>query len=361
MRKSESETASAEGATGPEGTVAVAVSSEAPDWDWFLEERPEATIYHDPRWGQVMRRAYGNRPLYLTARGDDGTVRGALQLVLQKSVLFGTHLCSLPYFDASGILAEDHSAREALLNECRLLREAENADHLELRQIEPVSDSLPTRTDKVTMWLDLPEAADTLWDDLKGKVRNQVRKPTKAGMTAEEGGAELIDEFCSVYERTMRDLGSPPHSRRFFRAVLEAFAGEARLFVVRDNDLAVASGFLLTRRGTAHLPWAASDWRYRKDCPNMLLYWEMLKCACESGANRFDFGRSTRDAGTYRFKKQWGAGEVPLHWQFILPDGESLPELRPDSAKYRFLTACWRKLPVGVARLLGPGLIAKLS
>jgi serine/alanine adding enzyme len=361
MRKNETQSGVVGRNNGGGANLRVEVSSDVPDWSAFLVDRSDATIYHDPRWGQVMQRGYGNRPFYLTARDEDGSVVGIAQLVLQKSLLFGTHLCSLPYFDASGILAADESAREALLDEARSLREEHRADHLELRQMEPVSDSLPTRTDKVTMWLDLPSDADALWDGLKAKVRNQVRKPTKAGMEAIRGGSELLDQFCAVYEQTMRDLGSPPHSRRFFREVLGAFGEDVSLFLVQDGEDTVASGLLLLCDGRAHLPWAASDWSRRNDCPNMLLYWEMLKFACQRQAETFDFGRSTREAGTYRFKRQWGAREIPLHWQFILPEGRSLPELRPDSAKFRFLTACWRKLPVRLARMLGPRLIAKLS
>ncbi len=361
MRKNETQSGVAGRSDGGGGNLRVEVSSDVPDWSAFLAGQPAATIYHDARWGQVMQRAYGNQPFYLTARDEDDSVCGILQLVLQKSLLFGRHLCSLPYFDASGILADQPAAVEALLSAARSMRKEHRADHVELRQMEPVRDSLPTRTDKVTLWLNLPPDADALWDGLKAKVRNQVRKPAKAGMEATHGGGELLDEFCAVYERTMRDLGSPPHSRRFFREVLDAFGDDVSLFLVRDGQQAVASGLLLLRDGTAHLPWAASDFSRRKDCPNMLLYWEMLKFACQQGAGTFDFGRSTREAGTYRFKRQWGAQEIPLHWQFILPEGESLPQLRPDSGKYRFLTACWRRLPVSLARLVGPRLIAKLS
>jgi len=75
----------------------------------------------------------------------------------------------------------------------------------------------------------------------------------------------------------------------------------------------------------------------------------------------FDFGRSTRDSGTYRFKAQWGAKEVPLYWCYILRPGDKIPDLRPESPKYRLATALWRRLPVGIARLIGPRIIAKLS
>ena len=57
------------------------------------------------------------------------------------------------------------------------------------------------------------------------------------------------------------------------------------------------------------VPWASSLREYFSLCPNNLLYWEMIRWGCKNGYQRFDFGRSSPDSGTYRFKKQWGAKE----------------------------------------------------
>ena len=340
--------------------VAITVCNADPPWSEYLGRNPQATLFHDPRWGAVMEKAYGNRPYYLTARRGDAIV-GVLPLILQKSLLFGTHLCSLPYFDAAGILADNAAAAGALLAEARHLMEQTRAGWVELRYADPVADSLPSRTDKVTLRLPLPRDPDELWKGFDAKVRNQIRKAEREGIAIEQGGQELAEAFCGVYVRTMRDLGSPPHSLRFFRLVTERFAAASRLFVARLGEQVVAASFTLTDAAGTRVPWAASDWRFRGSNANMLVYWHMLKGACEGGSACFDFGRSTRDSGTYRFKKQWGAQEVPLHWHYILPPGGSVPDIRPDSPKYRLAVGLWRRLPLGVVRLLGPRLIAKLS
>jgi len=340
--------------------IDVDVRGQADDWREYLDRSAGATLYHEPRWGRLMAVVYGNHPHCLTARRS-GKVVGLLQLVEQKSVLFGHRLCSVPYFDAAGILADDDDARRVLIAEANSLRDRLKAAHVELRQRGPLGESIPMRTDKVTMWLELPSQADELWKGFKAQVRNQVRKAEKAGMTIHQGGAEFVREFHAVYVRNMRDLGSPPHSRRFFSRVIETFSDAARLFVVRRGRQAVAASLTLREALVHHVPWAGSDWRFRRDCPNMLLYWSMLQEACRSGARRFDFGRSTRESGTLNFKKQWGAVEVPLYWHYLLPEGENLPELRPDSPKYRFMVAAWKKLPLWLARALGPRIIGKLS
>ena len=338
----------------------VAVSTEPPDWSEYLVGRPDATIYNDVRWGQVMAAAYGNRAYYLTASREGRTV-GVLQLVAQKSLLFGSHLCSLPYFDTAGILADDRDAADALLAQARSLMADLGTRWVELRQAEPLPGDLPSRTDKVTLRLPLPNDPEVLWKALDAKVRNQVRKGQKENLTVHQGGADLLPDFYAVYARTMRDLGSPLHHERFFRLILEQFGLAVRLFVVRSSDRPLAASLTLADALAVRVPWAGNDWRVRQSCANMLLYWSMLEDACRRQARSFDFGRSTRDSGTYRFKVQWGATEAPLHWQYLLPEGGAAPDLRPDSPTYRLLTSIWRRFPLGVARLIGPHIIAKLS
>jgi len=344
----------------PAGCLRVSVSSEPPDWTDYLASHEEATLLHDPRWGLLMREAYGNRPFYLTARREAEVV-GILQLVLQKSLLFGTHLSSLPYFDASGILADDPEAADALLAEAASLRAETGAEWVELRHTEALPGDMPRREDKVTLRLPLPDDPDTLWDALNPKVRNQVRKPEKEGLLLHAEDDATLDEFHAVYVRNMRDLGSPPHSRRFFEIIRDHFGDAARLFTVRQGKSPLAASFTLTDAKAMRVPWAASDWRFRKLGANMLLYWGMLKDGCERGAPCFDFGRSTKDSGTHRFKAQWGAEEVPLYWQYILGEGRSPPDIDPDNPKYRIVIGAWRRLPLFAARLIGPRIIRNLS
>ena len=344
----------------PAGSVTIDVSNDPPPWDAYLACAPGATLLHDPRWGLVMREAYGNRPYYLTARRG-GEVAGVLQLVLQRSLLFGTHLASLPYFDAAGTLADDGTATDALLAEAGALRSEVGAAWVELRHEALLPGDLLSRDDKLTLRLPLPSDADALWESFKPKVRNQVRKAEREDLLLHGSGEATLDEFHAVYCRTMRDLGSPPHSRRFFEIIHAHFGDAVRLFAVREGETTLAASFTLTDATAMRVPWAAADWRFRQRNANMLLYWGMLKDACEGGAPCFDFGRSTRDSGTHRFKKQWGAEEVPLCWQYLMAEGRNPPEIDPDSLKYRFLVGAWRRLPVFAARLIGPRIIRKLS
>jgi hypothetical protein len=105
------------------------------------------------------------------------------------------------------------------------------------------------------------------------------------------------------------------------------------------------------------VPWASTLRSANRYDANMFLYWELLRQACSSGYKVFDFGRSTRDAPTYRFKKQWGAQPKQLYWHYWLRDGGEPPKINPDNPRYRLVIYVWQRLPVWLTRLLGPGIV----
>ncbi len=157
------------------------------------------------------------------------------------------------------------------------------------------------------MILPLAENEEQQWSALDRKIRNQVRKAEKSELRVTQGGVELVEPFYDVFAHNMRDLGTPVYPRRWFQQILATFPDNARVFCV----------WLVTSR----LPrrtcsGTATRWRSRRPrrcaastrcAPNTLLYWEMLKFAAGRGVRNFDFGRSTPGAGTYDFKRQWGA------------------------------------------------------
>ncbi|NQT39143.1 MAG: GNAT family N-acetyltransferase, partial [Planctomycetes bacterium] len=74
------------------------------------------------------------------------------------------------------------------------------------------------------------------------------------------------------------------------------------------------------------------------------------------GQRVFDFGRSSRNSNTFRFKRQWGAVEVPAVWQYYLRHG-TIGDMRPDNARYGRMIRIWQRLPVPLTRWIGPPIV----
>src|SRR5262249_10928622 len=95
---------------------------------------------------------------------------------------------------------------------------------------------------------------------------------------------------------------------------------------------------------------------FNPSCANMLMYWHLLERAVRRGQGVFDFGRSTKGSGTFKFKEQWGALPAPAEWQYYLRNG-TVGDMRPDNPHYQRLIRLWRRLRVSVPRLLGPPIV----
>ncbi|HEY5997789.1 MAG TPA: FemAB family XrtA/PEP-CTERM system-associated protein [bacterium] len=340
--------------------VRAAVADDAERWDCYVDGSPAAAAYHRFGWKGVVERSFGHRTHYLLAESGGG-VAGVLPLVRLKSRLFGNFLVSMPFVTYGGVCADDQEARVALLREAVNIARRENASHIELRHREPLDLGLPAKTAKVSMHLGLPDSADHLLKSFDAKLRSQIRRPAKDGMTVRSGRADELDAFYDVFAANMRDLGTPVYAKDFFRNILEEFPDSTwiRTVYTRDGEPA-ASGFLLGFKDTLEIPWASSVRRFNRSSPNTLLYWSVLAFACEQGYATFDFGRSTPGEGTYRFKEQWGARPVQLYWHYWLDGGGALPEINPRNPKYRAAIACWKRLPVGLTTLLGPRIVKNL-
>ena len=340
-------------------------------WDRYVESHPESNLYHLSGWKRVAEKAYSHKTHYLMALkdGDSGPATGRklvgiLPLVHLKNFIFGNHLISIPFMDLGGILADDENVERMLISAALNLARNLKATQIELRHTKPIewlSDgsnptvSHDTKATKVRMLLDLPGSSKVLMKSFKSKLRSQIKRPLEEGLTTRTGGINLLEDFYSVFCVNMRDLGSPVHSKKMIGSVLEEFPERARILVVYKGKRALACGLVLGFQDTLENPWASSLRTYSRLSPNMLLYWTMLAYACDNGYRKFDFGRSTPEESTYRFKRQWGAEPQCLHWHVLKLDGNrDIDSDKTDKTKFDKAIRYWRKLPVPVSRFIGP-------
>ncbi|HEX6939463.1 MAG TPA: FemAB family XrtA/PEP-CTERM system-associated protein [Longimicrobiales bacterium] len=321
------------------------------EWDAYVADAPGATFCHLAAWRDIMADVLGHEWIPLVAVGEDGRWRGVLPLVRVRSRLFGHHLISMPFLNYGGPLGDEVARRglvDAAIDEAR----RSGARSLELRARAAVPCALPPGRSKITVLLDLPPDPDALWRDrFPSKLRSQIRRPLKEGMTA-RFGLDQVEPFYDVFARNMRDLGTPVLPLRFFVRIAERFADRVVFATVRRQDAPVAAGCGFVWRDEFEITWASSLREHNPSAPNMLLYWSLMQRMAERGVRVFNFGRCSPGGGTHRFKRQWGGVDAPLPWVRWSAGGAAPPA--PEQGVYRVASAVWRRLPVNVARRLGP-------
>ncbi len=337
-------------------------TSDQAHWEAFVNRHPESTAYHAWEWQHVFEKTFGWGSYYLIAE-KDGDISGVLPLIWQRNWPGTSVLSSIPHLKGGGILADSIEAAEGLLAEAKQLALRSKVDCLELRHaslLEPCM-ALPARTDKVTFVLALEQDEEKMLKVLDKKTCNMVRKSMSHGMTVEFDSEGCLDEFYQIFCRNMRELGSPAYSKRLFSEIRNAMPKNTHICLVRHQGKVIAGALLFGFRRTIEAIWASSLYKYLDLKPNMFMYWQMFRFASEHGYDFFDFGRCSIDSGTFRFKKQWGAQEMPLYWHQWRPDGAAIAQPKAASSTYRLASWIWQRTPLLVTNSLGPHLIKRLE
>ncbi len=297
-------------------------------WDDYVLRHPHGIAYQLFAFREAIENAFGFKCIYLMAMNKN-RVQGVLPLVHVHMPGVKGSLVSLPYCDVGGILADCAPIYTRLLRHALSLAKEMGISKVAVRSLLPfagIDPNLTRHPGKVRLVLSLPDNSEQLLAGFKAKVRSQIKKPLRDGLTFQLGGRELCRPFFGIFAENMRDLGSPVHSFDWIYQVMKSFGNRAHIGLVRLPDgTPAAAGILLCHPARVSIPWASSLRRCNALNPNMLLYWHFLKFSTNAGYPVFDFGRSTPREGTFRFKSQWGAMPEPLHWgDFSMPDNREI-------------------------------------
>lgn len=333
--------------------ISVCTDAEAARWDEFLGAQASGSFYHRFAWKDINERNFGHQTFFLAAQRGDRIV-GVFPLVLVSSRLFGRILCSMPFVNYGGPCSSDPEAMTLLLDEMVALAARWRADYAEIRSLEKLTRELPTALHKVSMTLALQPDPETLWNAFTSKHRTNIRRIYKNGLHVTSGHLDLLDTFYGVLAESWRQHGTPIYRRRYFADILSAFPQETRIFVAYHDKTPVAAAFNGYYRDTVEGMWAGTDSRYRNMQASYVLYWEMIKDACERGFVHYHLGRSTTESGSESFKKKWNADTKQLYWSYQLPANEPIPALNVDNPRYRLAIEIWRRLPTRLTTLIGP-------
>jgi len=324
------------------------------EWDAFVRQAPGWTHFHLFGWCRVIARVHGHECLALAVRAADGRLAGVLPLVRVKSLVFGHYLVSMPFVNYGGPLGSADAVR-ALAAHAVGLAEAGGARLLELRSREPLPIDLAVSHRKITVVLDLPDGGpDALFNSFKGKLRSQVRRPQKEGVTV-RFGADQVAPFFAVFAQHMRDLGTPVQPGALFEALAAEFGGDAWFGCAWLGGTPIACGLGFRWGDEFEMTWASALAAHNAIAPNMALYWAFMEKAATEGLKIFNFGRCTPDSGTHRFKKQWGSRDVPLYWYQSARGEAHTPS--PDDGAFAWGPRLWKRLPLRLATALGPRIV----
>tara|TARA_R110000782_G_scaffold248417_2_gene335350 strand:- start:1006 stop:1953 length:948 start_codon:yes stop_codon:yes gene_type:complete len=273
------------------------------------------------------------------------------------------HYSTAPYFYDGGVSFKGNEIHEDTYKALRELLVNENLEFILLKTRRAIHGNdhgfIKTDHSYFTFMLDLSIGEEKVWKNkLKSQTRNQVRKAEKQNFTIKFGNKELLSDFYKVISEAWRDLGTPTHSRKFYQLIIERMKEKAAIAVIYHEGKPVSCALLLMVDNVIYHPYSCSLNSYKSSCVNNLLYWEIIKYACENNFLSFDMGRSRKDQGTYKYKKSWGAEPIALFYNYLLREDVAMPSF--DSVFYKYATTAWKFMPLFLANRLGPSLIKNI-
>jgi FemAB-related protein (PEP-CTERM system-associated) len=327
-------------------------------WDDFVDQCPQATFFHKAGWHEVIEIATGHVPHFLYAERN-GIIEGILPLGHIRSLLFGNSLISVPFCVYGGIAAINDNARQLLDNAACELGKSLAVDVVDIRNREDSGKQRIKQDLYVTFRKTISADDDENLKAIPRKQRAVVRKGIKSGLISVIDGDS--SRFYQLYSESVRNLGTPVMSKTFFDVLLTVFGNQAEILTIENKGQAVSSVLNFYFRDEVLPYYGGGGDAARKYKANDFMYWEVMRRAAEKGVRLFDFGRSKKGTGSYRFKTHWGFDPEPLYYEYVLVEATEPPNLNPTNPKYKYFIEVWKRLPLKVSQVVGPWLAKDLA
>ncbi len=235
-------------------TVRALTAGDESEWDSFVEAATEGTFFHLSGWRQVLEEAFGHRTHFLLAENGDG-IEGVLPLAEVKSALFGHSLSSLPFCVYGGPVSASREAEEALRTAACELATSLRVEALEFRTRSPSGSDWPTKDLYYTFRRTISQDDEENLKAIPNKQRAMVRKGIAAGLASEF--TDDNSRLYRVYSESVRNLGTPVFSRKYFDVLRRVFAEKCSTMMVKESGTGCRGRdeLLFSRRGIAVLWW----------------------------------------------------------------------------------------------------------
>jgi lipid II:glycine glycyltransferase (peptidoglycan interpeptide bridge formation enzyme) len=201
--------------------------------------------------------------------------------------------------------------------------------------------------------LDLGASEKDLFRNLhKDSVQRKIHRAEREALTYEEGRSEsLLKKFYQLQLLTRRRHALPPQPLDWFRNLINGLGESLKIRVASKDGQPTASILTIRFKDCLVYKYGCSDNRFHNLGGMALLLWRAIQEAKQSGALRFDLGRSDCDnSGLTTFKERWGGIRSLLSY-YSYPAGHSQAATR--GWKMQVAKQVFTRVPDDVLTLAG--------
>lgn len=334
-------------------------------WNTALAEAgTNGTIFQSTYWAEYLRKAFGDRPIYIASLDKKGEIRGLLLatescyakhsastllgkrgLVLSRmyrqiaSPLFHK-VCPFIFWENGPIVLpkslEEESCK-AVYSEIifQAIAYAQKRGCYGIRFARPaffddkfeIWSSLGFQQRRMgTMLIDLENPPEVLWKRIDYHARRNINKMEKELVIVEVSGLKELAEFYRMHVHSARRTGTKHYPFSFFRSLWNSLSPSGKIvgFIACFKDRTVGGSISLAHNRVVH-EYAHGDSDYARQnriYPLDALKWHTMKWAHEHNFKYFDLSGvelhkiesgDEKAINIYRFKSKWGGQLVEYH------------------------------------------------
>lgn len=317
------------------------IKADKPEWDKYWLEIEKTNLIQSWEYGEVKHKAENWQPLRFIIKDESGRARWLIQILAKKVPVFG----GVARVNRGPLVIGAQSDRDSL-NELSpalfaLLRMACSERWWYLS----IAPEIQLGNDTVKMMrqlgfrpgrgvpggssvISLEQSEEELFNNLKGKWRNILRKAQRFGTHIETSKTSNdIDMMVKYYEEMQRCLkfkGIPSGIIRYL-AIQNSPQFDFSLFWAKEQNDSRVVGFLATvghgNSCTYLLSWTSPEGRELQT--NYLLLWHALLMSKRKGYRWFDLGGHNKNtpSGIAHFKEGLGGASYNLigEWRYFIP------------------------------------------
>jgi FemAB-related protein (PEP-CTERM system-associated) len=345
----------------PGGSSAVTVSQLTDEyrsgWDDYVRQSPDSTVYHLLGLKDAIEDEYGAKTAYLLAVNDSKRVVGVLPMVALRFPWLTNALVSMPYSAYGGALANSDRVALALLREAESVRASAGLGCLFTKTLRRIDfEAFTSEQIHYSMILETNRSFENVWrKSFTKSCRNHCNKAARLGAKVELGDDDtLLRDFYALYVDQQHRYGTPMHSIGWYRQLRRHLRHHVIFGVTYLSEKPAAAVCAFTYRNRIISSNSAQNPAFSSSGANNLLRHELIRHACTSGIDLFDFARSKRGSGTYHFKWSFGARPTTTYYQYALTRGQRMPSTDPSNPAFKLPAEVWKHLPRFLVRKWGP-------
>ncbi|MBI4135756.1 GNAT family N-acetyltransferase [Candidatus Uhrbacteria bacterium] len=290
-------------------TIRLATDADRNAWNRYVDTHGEVPPCPRYEWRDILERAYRVTTYLFLAEDEQGAVKGICPTYVTKPWGGKPILYSLRF----GLLADDaHTYATMLAHLEAFCREQGIVSYLITSGYAKCGSGTQPLI-KRTLVMNTAGSGEALWNSLRNKTRNMIRKAQHAGLTVEHG-FENIGIFYRIYKERMLGKHIPIHGLDFFEHLAKELKGSAELLVAKQGNVPLAGMVLLWGSHTALYPYQASSPQGERVAANQFLIWEAMRFCQAHGITSMDMGESKEGSPVYQSKLNFGGTPREIYY-----------------------------------------------